>query len=76
MLTLVAKFFIKIYQWTLAPIFPDQCKYQPTCSEYAIGAINRHGFLKGIWLACKRIARCHPWTSKCGYDPVPDKERK
>ena len=49
-----------------------RCRFTPTCSEYALGALRRHGALAGSWLALKRIARCHPWGG-CGYDPVPAK---
>jgi hypothetical protein len=61
---------VKIYQYTLGPILPNACRYAPTCSQYAIGAIKKHGPLKGGWLAAKRIGKCHPWGGS-GYDPVP-----
>lgn len=51
-------------------MFPAACRYTPTCSQYAIEAINKHGAIKGLWLAIKRIGRCHPWGGS-GYDPVP-----
>lgn len=51
-------------------MFPAACRYTPTCSQYAIEAINKHGAIKGLWLAIKRICRCHPWGGS-GYDPVP-----
>lgn len=61
---------IRFYQGAISPMFPAVCRYQPTCSQYAVEAIQKHGPLKGSWLAAKRIARCHPWGGS-GYDPVP-----
>ena len=63
-------FFIKIYQNAISPHFPPACRYTPTCSAYAVGALKKYGAIKGSWLAIKRIARCHPWGGS-GYDPVP-----
>lgn len=62
---------IKIYRYTLSPLFPPSCRFYPTCSEYSIEAIQKHGAVKGSWLMLKRIAKCHPFHSG-GYDPVPD----
>ena len=58
--------------WQLGPsrILPPSCRYQPSCSAYAITALQRYGAAKGGWLALKRIMRCHPWGGK-GFDPVP-----
>ncbi len=64
---------IRVYQLLIAPILPGACRYQPSCSRYAMEAVDRHGALRGGWLAAKRIGRCHPWGG-WGYDPVPDKE--
>lgn len=61
---------IRFYQLCISPMLPAACRYQPTCSQYAIEALRRHGPLKGLWLALRRIARCHPWGGS-GYDPVP-----
>lgn len=62
---------IKIYQWVISPILgPNKCRFTPTCSHYAAEALKKHGPFKGLWLAIKRISRCHPWGGK-GYDPVP-----
>jgi putative membrane protein insertion efficiency factor len=65
---------IRAYQLTLSPWLGRQCRYVPTCSEYAAEAIRRFGPLRGGWLALKRIGRCHPWGA-AGYDPVPDPRR-
>ncbi|ACO76214.1 membrane protein insertion efficiency factor YidD [Laribacter hongkongensis] len=61
---------IRFYQLAISPWLPPRCRYQPTCSQYAIEAVQKHGALKGGWLALRRIGRCHPWGSS-GYDPVP-----
>ncbi len=61
---------IKFYRVFLSPLKPPSCRYIPTCSEYALIAIEKYGALKGGWLAVKRILRCHPFH-KGGYDPVP-----
>lgn len=61
---------IKIYQWTLSPLIGRQCRYYPTCSNYAIEAIQKHGPFKGARLTFKRIISCNPWGGS-GYDPVP-----
>lgn len=62
---------IRIYQWTLSPLLgPNKCRFQPTCSHYAIEAIEEWGPLKGIYLAGRRILKCHPW-GPWGPDPVP-----
>ena len=61
---------IRIYQQVISPLFPDACIYYPTCSQYAVQAIEKHGVLRGCWLAVRRIARCNP-LHVGGYDPVP-----
>ncbi len=61
---------IRLYQWTLSPLLGVNCRYAPSCSEYAAEAIAAHGPLRGLWLAAHRISRCHPWGGS-GYDPVP-----
>ena len=61
---------IKLYQWIISPWIGPKCRFTPTCSQYAIEALKKHGLLKGTWLAVKRISRCHPWGGH-GYDPVP-----
>ena len=64
---------IRLYQLTLSPWLGRQCRYEPTCSNYAAEAMTRHGVRRGVWLAAKRIGRCHPW-GRSGYDPVPELE--
>lgn len=61
---------IRFYQGAISPHLPAVCRYQPTCSQYAVEAVRKHGALKGSILAVKRICRCHPWGGS-GYDPVP-----
>ena len=61
---------IRFYQRFVSPMFPPCCRVTPTCSAYAIEALQKHGALKGSWLALRRILRCHPWGGS-GYDPVP-----
>lgn len=62
--------FIRAYQFVMRPLLVGGCRFHPTCSEYAIEAVNRHGPWRGGWLALRRVLRCHPW-SKSGFDPVP-----
>lgn len=61
---------VRFYQLAISPYFPARCRYQPTCSAYAIESLGKHGAIKGGWLALKRIGRCHPWGGS-GFDPVP-----
>ena len=61
---------IRVYQWILSPWLAPACRFEPSCSQYAIQAIERHGPLRGPWLAVRRLARCHPLGDH-GYDPVP-----
>jgi len=62
--------FILAYRYLVSPVFGPTCRYLPTCSEYGLEAIRRHGPLRGAWLTLKRICRCHPWGGS-GHDPVP-----
>ncbi len=68
--THVLRALVRAYQLVLSPVLPPSCRYQPTCSHYAIEAIGRFGALRGGWLAIRRIGRCHPWGG-AGDDPVP-----
>jgi len=61
---------IQLYRALVSPLFPPSCRFQPTCSQYAIEAVERFGIIQGSWLAVKRILRCHP-LHPGGYDPVP-----
>jgi putative membrane protein insertion efficiency factor len=61
---------VRGYQVSLSPLLPTACRYYPSCSAYAIEALQKHGALRGSWLAARRIARCHPFRPG-GYDPVP-----
>jgi len=64
---------VRAYRLLFSPWVGHNCRYQPTCSAYALEALERHGGLKGGWLAARRIARCHPWGA-AGYDPVPGED--
>lgn len=61
---------IRFYQLSISPMLPQSCRFTPTCSQYAIEALRKHGPVKGLYLAVRRILRCHPWGGS-GYDPVP-----
>ncbi|NLL29297.1 MAG: membrane protein insertion efficiency factor YidD [Bacteroidales bacterium] len=74
----VAKFFIlfiKFYQVAISSWLPASCRFTPSCSNYGIEALTKHGFFRGGWLTIKRIARCNPFGGS-GYDPVPEKITK
>jgi uncharacterized protein len=61
---------IRLYQWTISPLLGPRCRFYPSCSSYAIGALRRFGPLAGGWLALRRLLRCHPWNAG-GIDEVP-----
>ena len=67
---------IRLYQLTLSPLLGQYCAYHPTCSNYAIEAINEWGIIKGSWLALRRVIRCNPWWGSGGNDPVPLKKNE
>ena len=71
MLKYCIKILIKSNQYTISPVLGPKCRYLPTCSNYALEAIHKHGVFKGGLLTLKRISSCHPW-GKSGHDPVPD----
>jgi putative membrane protein insertion efficiency factor len=66
----VLKFLIRGYQLAISPLLGPRCRFYPSCSHYALEAIETHGAVRGTWLAMKRISRCHPWHEG-GFDPVP-----
>jgi putative membrane protein insertion efficiency factor len=63
-------FLVKMYQGVISPYLPNACRYTPTCSQYMIEAVTKHGALQGGWMGLKRFGRCHPWGGS-GADPVP-----
>ena len=69
----LALFLLRVYKKTISPLWGPACRFSPTCSEYAAGAIRTHGLLKGTWFASRRLLRCHPFHPG-GYDPVPRQE--
>lgn len=62
--------FLRLYRAFISPLYGQVCRYHPSCSAYALDAVRIHGSLKGVWLALRRLTRCHPWAAG-GYDPVP-----
>jgi len=67
--------FIRVYQLIISPMLGSNCRFIPTCSEYAMESLKEYGLIKGIFLSIKRIGKCHPWGSH-GYDPIPNKVEK
>ena len=66
----LARGLLRGYQLFLSPLLGNHCRFYPTCSQYAIEAIEQHGVLRGTWMGCRRLLRCHPWHPG-GVDPVP-----
>ncbi|MDR7085519.1 putative membrane protein insertion efficiency factor [Aeromicrobium panaciterrae] len=62
--------FLKAYRFAISPLYGQVCRYHPTCSAYALQAVETHGAIRGVYLAARRVMRCHPWAAG-GYDPVP-----
>lgn len=73
MLAMLAIMPLRVYQLAVSPWLPVSCRFQPTCSDYAITAIKSHGVMRGALLTAKRLGRCHPWGGS-GFDPVPHKK--
>lgn len=67
--------FIRVYQLIISPMLGSNCRFIPTCSEYAMESLKEYGLIKGIFLSIKRLGKCHPWGSH-GYDPIPTKMEK
>ena len=67
--------FIRVYQLIISPMLGSNCRFIPTCSEYAMESLKEYGLIKGFFLSIKRIGKCHPWGSH-GYDPIPNKMEK
>lgn len=67
--------FLRLYRLLISPLYGQVCRFHPTCSAYALGAVERHGALLGSYLAARRLIRCHPWNAG-GCDPVPDRRRR
>lgn len=65
---------VLLYRYTISPLLGNNCRYTPSCSEYAMEALQLHGPLKGGWLTLKRLGRCHPFSHQHGWDPVPGSE--
>ena len=64
-------FLIKSYKYMISGFFPNACRFVPSCSNYTVWALKKHGVIRGCWLAVKRISKCHPFYNTAGYDPVP-----
>jgi hypothetical protein len=68
----IALFALRCYKAYLSVLFAGTCRFEPTCSQYTYQAIERFGVFRGVWLGSKRLARCHPFSGKFGFDPVPE----
>jgi putative membrane protein insertion efficiency factor len=66
---------LKAYRFGISPLYGQVCRYHPTCSAYALEAVQTHGAVRGTWLAARRVARCHPWAAG-GLDPVPPQRNR
>ena len=65
---------VVVYRRVISPLIPPRCRFEPSCSTYALQALSTHGAVRGLWLSLRRIARCHPFNPG-GYDPVPDRSQ-
>ena len=75
MLIKIISFPIHIYRFFISPLTGKNCRFEPTCSEYALAALKTHGVFYGSYLSVKRILKCHPFSRYSGYDPVPNKKQ-
>ncbi len=73
-MTYVLVGLLRAYRAVISPLYGQVCRYHPSCSAYALEAVQVHGSIKGSWLAVRRLGRCHPWAAG-GYDPVPPRTR-
>ncbi|MDH3614798.1 MAG: membrane protein insertion efficiency factor YidD [Gammaproteobacteria bacterium] len=65
---------VSLYRYAISPWLGNNCRFEPSCSQYALDALRQHGAFRGTWLTVRRIGRCHPWGGS-GYDPVPKKKK-
>lgn len=65
---------VRLYQWVISPLLGPTCKFYPSCSNYAVTALSRHGMFRGTWLTARRLGRCHPWSDG-GVDHVPERRQ-
>jgi len=72
MLTRLLSAPVRLYQLALSPLLGPRCRFHPSCSEYCLQALEKHGPLAGLLLAARRVLACHPWSGRHGYDPVPE----
>lgn len=72
MIKMLLKAPVRFYQYVISPMIGPRCRFHPTCSDYCLQALEKHGPLTALWLTAKRIGACHPWSKRHGYDPVPD----
>ena len=71
-LTVIIVYFIKFYQFTVSPLIGSNCRFTPTCSDYAIQSIQEKGLIRGLFFSLKRLLKCHPWGGS-GFDPISKK---
>jgi len=67
----IIEWLLRIYQWVVSPYLGSHCRYTPSCSEYMLEAVHKHGSARGVWMGLRRLSRCHPWHEG-GHDPVPE----